>query len=184
MSTEFSFQRTFYFFPFFVVGAILNDYRRSSHELVLPRKMLGGGILLIFGVLYTLFAIKSHQCQCPFYGSYCYSNGYNVLTRISSMIVGMAISLLIFKYFPINRLFALIGTETLTIYLFHSFIVEQISHNFIDSRLISCDILSIIIISISVTLGLFLFAKISVSRWIINPLTRLNAFIKSRQLKL
>ena len=40
---EFSFQRTFYFFPFFVLGALLNNMSRNAKKLQFSRGMAIGG---------------------------------------------------------------------------------------------------------------------------------------------
>lgn len=178
---EFSFQRTFYFFPFFVLGALLNDKNKKVHKFRFSRGMaIGGGILLISSALYVAYSIAVHPDRSIFYGSIFYGNGYNVLTRVSCIVVGMTISLLIFRYFPTIKILALIGTATLTIYLFHSFIVEQISIRVVGNGLLSDNIFTLTVIAMLVTLGLFLFSKVPMSSWIINPLTRLSAFLKSK----
>lgn len=182
VGTEFSFQRTFYFFPFFVTGALLCDLHKHSPGFRPSRWVLVMATLLsVVCIVYLAYSIASRPEPCPFFGNSSYGDVSDMLTRFCCLVVGLCISLLIFRYFKTLRIFALLGASTLTIYLFHTFIVERISYKIIHGGSIPADIFTLTAISVLVTGALFLFSKVPLSKWIINPFSRLHAYIRSRR---
>ncbi len=180
VGTEFSFQRTFYFFPFFVAGALLNDLRKHIPDFRPSRPaIVVAAVLSVACMIYVAYSIKLHPDTCPFFGNSYYGDGYDALTRLCCLVTGLCISLLIFRYFKAIRIFALLGASSLTIYLFHTFIVERISYKLLHSEGLPSDVLTLTLIATIVTFLLFLFSKVPLSSWIINPFTRLHTYIKS-----
>ncbi len=122
LTTEFSFQRTFSFFPFFIIGAMM---RKSEYDkwLNMKNKFLCGIVLVSF----ILFLLDYHPySQWLLYGSNSFYNYHcamiyaplvKSLWLLSATIIGLAFLCVI----PDTKIFSLQGNKTLTIYLFHFF---------------------------------------------------------------
>jgi len=167
---QLSFQRTFAFFPFFVLGILLR-----KHETCFAKWkwqiIMGGGIMLIIMLLAYLW--YPYDWKHALYNNVSYTMGYTVFIRCVCLVASLGISLLLFVVFPTNKLLAKVGTATLTVYLFHTFAVELITAKLINPGTIPVGLFWCVLYAGTVTICCYWFSKTKLSKFIINPLSSL-----------
>lgn len=122
LTTEFSFQRTFSFLPFFILGTMMRKFEYAKW-LNMKNKCLCGIVLVSF----ILFLLNYHPYSQwllhgsnSFYRYHCaliFAPFVKILWMLSATIIGFAFLCVI----PDSKLFSSQGNKTLTIYLFHFF---------------------------------------------------------------
>lgn len=170
IDVEFSFQRTFSYFPFFILGIFLR--KRINNIKVSPRFVWISLLALVISGAYLITVCDFSSYYCPFWASVAYSDGYTLFIRLCCLLIGGALSFFLLIYFPTSKLLALIGAETMMIYLFHSFIVEILVKRFFDYIPMLENIVVLGFAAVIVTLVIFMCSKISCFKFILNPFSK------------
>ena len=177
LDNEFSFQRTFYFFPMFLLGTLM------SHKLLVLDKyrlkiIIGGGIVLAISVVMILHLLELEQFRIAFCGKSRYCEFSDMYDRLACLGIGISLSVIIFMLMPRVRVFAMIGVESLVLYLLHPFFVEIIHHKLVERSIINADAVTMFICSIVLTGALYLFAKTRIAGFIVHPISTISKLKK------
>jgi fucose 4-O-acetylase-like acetyltransferase len=121
-----SLSRTFFFFPFFMLGYLLEE----RHIFFFKKKkvrIVSIGILFVFIALIQLQVITTSDKELLL-GKHSYNAlGISWITRLFVYLVSTITSLSFLSLIPSKRyFFTSIGEKTLAIYLFHLFLVKAI----------------------------------------------------------
>ena len=131
-----SISRIFYFYPFFLLGAMCGgkninkflSYIKTNKNIRM--KILASIFLIV--LFFLLLQFQNSISKSIFYGSSPYNNIGDLFIRILNYIIGLStsIAILIVIPFPSNdkksvtKLTTIVGTRTLSIYLFHSIAIS------------------------------------------------------------
>ncbi len=98
--------------------------------------------------------------------------------RLACLGIGISLSVIIFMLMPRVRVFAMIGVESLVLYLLHPFFVEIIHHKLVERSIINADAVTMFICSIVLTGALYLFAKTRIAGFIVHPISTISKLKK------
>ena len=131
-----SISRISYFYPFFLLGAMCGgkninkflSYIKTNKNIRM--KILASIFLIV--LFFLLLQFQNSISKSIFYGSSPYNNIGDLFIRILNYIIGLStsIAILIVIPFPSNdkksvtKLTTIVGTRTLSIYLFHSIAIS------------------------------------------------------------
>lgn len=175
LSAEFSVQRIFYYYPIFLIGVLI---RIKGLELTLIESktpIIGGGILLTISILVLLFSytdITFDNIRFGFFGYRSYETPADIYKKLGFMIIGISLSLILFTTIRTIKLFAIIGTCTLPIYIMHVFCVRFLNRHFIDKGLLSEHILALAAYTAIIIAGVYIICKNKWFSYITNPISK------------
>lgn len=168
VDAAFVFQRTFTFFPCFVIGVVLRQLKLQNNRNLL----IFGGALLIISLL-TLSHLQGYSdWTWSGWCGYAYHDNFTWAVRLSRLGVGIAISLLLLICFPKWKLFELLGLASLTIYLFHAPIII-VMNKMVEHGYLPYGFKTALIYSVIITIVCFMISKIKYTKYLINPITEL-----------
>lgn len=173
---EISFQRTFAFYPYFVLGYYFKDVYSQLRKvpLIIPL-----GVILIYAiiVLYkTLPQINILLQRTPYNYSEIVTS---VLNRCLFYIWTLPISLSIIAIFPNIKFFSQEGRYTLFYYMFHMFFVLFFRYLVINLGL-TCNVLSVLVYAIGSFVIMRLLRDIPILYFMTSPLPK-NIFVNHKQ---
>lgn len=173
LKNELAFQRTFYFYPFFIFGMALRNNmalidRRSSKSII------GGGILLIICII-AVFAkldiLHFDSFRFGLYGNRPYQEFSDVIRKFGCMCIGFIMSIIALRYLPVNIIFARIGMHSMPIYLLHTYFIDIINRRLIETDILPANIGSMIIYSFAVIAIIYITCTNSTFKYLSNPLS-------------
>lgn len=125
---DFAFQRTFAFFPFFVLGMIFRKQELMTKLSKIPYTYALVGLLfgLIVARLLPIYMPKFHYC-----------NWYDPILRIIQSGLGLYLCLLIIRVLKVDFIerFAKYGAYTLWIYIGHTYLIKIGENTFLNLHL-------------------------------------------------
>ena len=171
IGNEFSFQRTFAFLPFFVLGFYSHKYgwldriRSLSWSVVICVLV---GCLLVF----YLCASRDVFTMSLLYENTPYHSALECLFRLVIWILAIGNSIVIIKIIRSGALTALLGALTLYIFVYHQFVIEIVMK--VAERLsVPQNIFVIALEAVFVTGVCCVIARVPLFRYIVNPITSL-----------
>ena len=174
ISTELSFQRTFAFMPFFVVGYLLRsyDYRQLLHRI--------NYIISITACIFAfvmLFFINTNFLTCFSGTTFLINNwGGYIMSRILILLCGSVISISIMRISLVikkSRLLSNIGQASLHIYIYHTFFYLYLFKPLTEHGFLPNSFPYLIIYSLFIILVLYFTSKVKLLNIIMNPFTNL-----------
>lgn len=178
LTTLMSFQRTFYFLPFFMLGFCLRKtnikkYFQSFSSFVC--------IMLIVSLLLSLYIIND-SIYMHFAGFEIYSSLIGAGKRVLYVTISLVLCLIMMKILKQNMRMADIGKESLYIYIYHSFIAFYLLPFLCKSYCWPTNFLSILIYSSLTILLLYYFSKkCTLLSFLMNPFTKTYELLKSKR---
>jgi len=174
---EFSFQRTFAFYSFFLLGIIMKQKQPSKRICA-----IGGGIILIISamLLCVFIPYDSSFANTFTYFYRPYGPFTDILCRISTLGIALGASLILFTIIPKVGWLAKLGAETLVIYLIHYILIGIFYHRVFNTHLLPVNLIVLAIMSGIITLALFILSKTKVAKFIVNPISTIVRCLSSK----
>ncbi len=168
LRTQFSFQRTFSFSPFFIVG-----YYSASVDF--KKRLTKLPLIIAYVVLAIIFiAISSF-----FNGNYKFLTGAvpyivfpDLFVRCGCLFAAMVISIFVMRITPSSSIFAKWGQCTLFIYMYHLFF-EAALKILVNKGYLPSGIVPIFIYSVALTMFLVWTSQFRLFNIILNPITNI-----------
>ena len=182
ISTSFSFQRIFFFFPFFLMGFYSkhHDYLNKLPNISISNALLVLSFILLVNVLATTFSIPSFiYDQRLFWGNtpyynFSYSISFSIIMRFIYLIMATIMSMLVLKTIPHkNTKFTKYGQDTLFFYLYHSILIVLLRF-IIRSFSLPTNFGWLIIYALVIITLLIYLRKISFLRFMLNPISNMK----------
>ena len=136
---EMSFQRTFAFYPLFVLGYYLRDYYEKLRNI--PR-IIPIGVIFVYVVIVVLNDVPPIRIllqRIPYNISHLLSS---ILGRCFFYVWVVPVSLSVIAAFPDIKYFAQEGSRTLFYYMYHMFFVLLFRYMVVNTSL-ECDLLTV-----------------------------------------
>ena len=173
LKNELAFQRTFYFYPFFVFGMALRNNmgiidRRSTNLI------MGGGIALIIcmiAIFTRLNILHFDSLRFGLYGNRPYQEFSDVIRKFGCMSVGFIMSIIALRYLPTSIIFARIGMHSMPIYLLHTYLIDIINRRLISTDILPANICSVTIYSFAVIFIIYISCPHGIFKYMSNPLS-------------
>ena len=168
IGSEFSFQRTFAFFPFFLLGYILK--RNSYFDWIRKINHLFCAVIVVLYICVFLFGPEIQRClftqRC-----YYHQEGMTIYYRLFFYCMALPITISILNLVPDVKFFAQEGRRTMSYYIFHPFIVYVFSFMSIRGLNVIPSSLSYIFLYSIICIVLCCFlARIPFLNFLVNPL--------------
>lgn len=175
---DYSLSRTFVFYPFFVLGNLINQdliENIRKHNKVFA-------MLSIIGIFIFMMLNDDIFPLSVLYGSESYFIvGYNPVTlflfRFIFIIAAIYISYCVIIICPNNKMLSKYGKHTLILYIFHPMLILLFEHMIFPEFHISLNIWIVLIEFIFVSFILCLITKINFIQYIINPISSTHGYI-------
>lgn len=162
-----SIQRTFNFFPFYLMGFYL-----QNREFIIPRfrmdKMLYIGMISIIMIL-IIFDLYPQKQSILLRGADNYGL-YDIPSKIYLLLCAFILTIAFYKLSKENRFLAYIGQNSLFYYLYHGLIIEYILYPIIDYLGFPQSFLFMILYTLFIIGVICLLSKMKLFRIIINPI--------------
>lgn len=179
VGSELSLQRTLFYSFSFALGLYFRE-KKLIHLVYNANKYI---VLILLSIsISAIIIFNDRDINWLLYGSSNYSDWpimyeYCSIVRIAQIILSILICIVFIKCCPINQLLSTLGTKTLFIYIYHSFVINALKHiNF------SCNDFIILLISLLVTFAsLYILDKIPFFYHLINPIRILKNIQKACQ---
>ena len=181
ISTVLSFQRTFAFMPFFVVGYLLRsyDYRQLLHRI--------NCIISITACIFAfvmLFFINTNFLTCFSGTTFLINNlGGYIISRFLILLCGSVMSISIMRISLLikrSRLLSSIGQASLHIYIFHTFFYLYLFRPLNERGFLPNTFLYLMLYSLTIIAVLYLTSKVKLFNMIVNPISNLFDIWKNR----
>lgn len=174
ISTQFAFQRTLAFLPFFALGYYSKDFDVKRYVDKIPLAVAIVSIAAVFCVFFFLvdksmaavFCARSYYNIPPSSLDMSLSGG-----RCIFLPLAMVLSVMFMRVVPSNTTLAKWGRATLFIYIYHSFIVGEVLYPLRSLHIIPQDELSLFCYSIATVVVLLLLSKIKILNILLNPVS-------------
>lgn len=167
LTTELSFQRTFAFFPFFVIG---NSLRRTNIVAKIRQMNIWIPLASSFLFIILLYFVNPHIDWLLFGKRSYYTYHFSMIIAPFVKIVWFFVSAILCVFFiallPSNRNIASEGSKTLTIYLFHFFPIFLLQ----KSGFQTSSIVLLLVISILIYLFTSILHRVQFIRWMTCPI--------------
>ena len=154
---ELTLQRTFVFFPFFLMGY----YFKKDHMEKFKKSKWKKWFSIILPLIFIIIYFTSNINRYYFFGSKPYEDFLNIvelgaLVRLFSLLLGIAGIIGFLGLVPTKeKFYTKLGKNTLTIYLFHGFIVRLLRHmDFPYSYLDNCPYIITFSVLLIISLGI------------------------------
>lgn len=177
-----SLSRTLFFYPFFLLGYYANkswiDKFRSLPKIL---------SFVILCCIFIAFYIYSDYKTYDFLSgakSYATIGGgfvYNVIVRVFFILVALLVSILVININTDYKILSTIGKDSLVYYIFHISILIFINRVLLYLQ-ITPTFISLILLSILIIAGLYVFASLNISKVILNPISSLRAMKTNKEL--
>lgn len=158
-----SLSRTITFFPYFLIGYLFKKHYIDIFKHYITRS---GSVIALFFILFFINFISYKIDYKWFYGSFSYSqlDSFGLpkyAIRIFTYLLAIFISVFVLVLIPKTKFFfTQLGSRTMTVYLFHGFIIKL----FIKYNIFTCFnnifIRELLIISLSLLIVILLSSKI------------------------
>ena len=165
---ELSVQRFFALSFFFVIGI----YWRKN-QLRLNKYVLLTSIPILFFSCYVIIKLTGRSfddLRWIFYYNQPYIFVCDAVLRFMALILGLSISILLWYNIKDNKIIAKIGASSLPIYMLHPFLIKCYSH-FADIYYLPQDIVSLLLICLGITCGIYLISRNKHFAFVLNPLS-------------
>lgn len=182
ISTSFSFQRIFFFFPFFVMGFYSkhHDYLNKLPNISTRNALLVLSFIILVNVLAATFSIPSFiydkrlfYGDTPYY-NFKYSVFFLISMRFAYLVMAIIMSILILKVIPHhNTKYTIYGKDTLFFYLYHSILIVLLRFA-IRSFSLPTSFGYLILYAIVIITLLIYLRKISFLRFMLNPISNIK----------
>lgn len=173
LKNELAFQRTFYFYPFFIFGMALRN-NMALIDRKPAKSIIGGSILLIICTI-AAFAILDilhfDSFRFGLYGNRPYQEFSDVIRKYGCMTIGFVLSVIALRFLPANMIFARIGMHSMPIYLLHTYFIDIINRWLIETDILPANIGSVTIYSLAVIAIIYLTCSHSTFKYLSNPLS-------------
>lgn len=128
IENKFSLSRTIVFLPYYLSGHYCKIAKFDFKEFKKYKSIKITMLILSTVLLVALYSVRNSLQYSWFWGAYGYINGNTFYIRLLSYILAIVFSLTIMVFIPYNKLplVSSIGKSTLTVFLFHGFIVLAI----------------------------------------------------------
>ncbi len=170
ISTQLSFQRTFYYFPFFCLGYFSRQYdfvEMIKRKIPLPLALM---TFLTIGV--GAFLTKGGYGYL-FYGSFCYSSALFFIFRVSTLLIGFVASVSFVRIFGVKAQWLIrLGENTLFVYIYHSFII-QILNKLVSVMELPTSFVFMPLYLVLVLSVLYIGFHLKIARIMLNPISYL-----------
>ncbi|MBR5375324.1 MAG: acyltransferase family protein [Paludibacteraceae bacterium] len=177
ISTMFSFQRTFFFFPFFLLGYLTKNvdfqflWNRS-----LNKKLCVAFLVVLWGGLYAV------DDKIYMYYSGLMMGGVKImLCRIICLISSAFIGLLVLKLIPVSDFAASVGKRTLYIYIYHIIVVLYLGRYLCGIGLLPTSLIPLLLYSIVSFSLLIVLSKFRFLNVLLNPFSSLCDYVLSEK---
>lgn len=182
ISTELSFQRTFAFMPFFVIGYILRDF---DYRLLLRRiKPIYAVVVCAFLFLGSYLINTSLLNDFAGTSVFSLNGGGNFLkSRLLILFCGSLMSLSIMRItltIKQSAILTKLGQSTLHIYIYHAFFYMYLLKPLNEQGVLPNSFPCLIAYSLAIILLLYYTSKIKILNIILNPFTNLFNLWKTR----
>ncbi len=174
LGMELAFQKTFAFFPYFVLGYYLHKY---DLLLMIRQFRKSYGFLVIFLYFLTICIVPkfplSMLLQYSSYGDLSNAAGVNILVimcmRIVSWVWSLPLTIVILAVIPDLKWFAREGKYTLFYFIYHAYFVA-VFHLMVVNLQFGSSLLHIFLYSIIIVLALYWLRKIRFLRLLAQPI--------------
>ena len=186
LSLEASFQRAFFFFPFFVMGYYSQKYDiiRAVSKMPFSICLFSIGILLSLSIISVAIDFPNYVNDrdllfgIKYYSQFPYPIYLSIIFRIAYLINACVISVLFLRLIPQDyRCYSKYGKDTLFFYLYHSIFILLLRYFVYVFSLPTNFFFCIIYFSV-ILLILFIMNKIPFFSIMINPITNINKKFK------
>lgn len=174
VTTEFAFQRTFTFLPFFALGYYSKDI---DVKRIVDRVPLWLAIAILASVFVIfLFVIDTSMASVFCARSYYDMPGGELSLsllggRCAFLVLAVVMSVMVMRIVPANAQLARWGGSTLFIYIYHSFLVGEILYPLRTLHLIPQNEIALLGYSAAIIAGLLLLSKVKLLNILLNPVT-------------
>lgn len=177
ISTLFSFQRTFFFFPFFLLGYLTKNVDfQSLWNRPLNRNLCIVLLVVLWGAFYAVDDIIY-----MYYSGLLIGGVKIMLFRAISLLSSTFIGLLVLKLIPVSDFAASVGKRTLFIYIYHIIVVLCLGKYLCSVGLLPTSLIPLLLYSIVSFLLLIVLSKIRFLNVLLNPFSSLCDFISNKR---
>lgn len=166
IGNELAIQRFFAFAFFFVIGIYMRNNRIKPNKFLLI-----SSIPVLFTLCYLLIKLEGRNIddlRFFFYYNRPYETAYDTLIRVTALILGLSISVFLWNTLKEIRIIAKIGASTLPIYLLHLLPIKFYKY-YSDIYHLPQDIISLLLLSISIVCSIYLISRKKHFDIILNP---------------
>lgn len=168
----FSFQRTFAFLPFFVIGFCTRDYDVMKSIRRMPVVL---AIIVIIVSFFLLYPIEermpiAYVFTCAFPYTEFSTKAYVFLLRAIFYIAAPCVSIAVVRLIPSVKRFANWGRQTMFIYIYHAFATRAFYHLFPNGTL-PFTLPWLFAYALVIIVVLLFFSRSKVLNWLLNPIS-------------
>lgn len=175
INSNFSFQRTFSFLPYFIAGYVIANTKMPQWRIPNIKLLSLMVIIILWVILFIIpmpFTTYLHQKTCYYQGSH--SPIFYLFVRGGWLIFASLVSLCFLCIIPKKDFrWTHFGSLTLFIYLYHSVILSW-RYILRDDLGLPTNLLFCVIYSAIVMIIIWLCSKVKIFHWLLNPIHQLT----------